>query len=296
MKCISKSITSLASTLILSAAGNCILVDGPRIRAADLATQVPAFAAVPSDSDLGPAPAGTMIRIFTRVQLASLLSVTAPELPDRLCVQRKRESLSASLWQAAVDEAMARFCGSVPWHAKVVDYPRHRFPQGVLSFAPAGFVPGRGLVQLWRGALSLADKSTVPVWVRLEVQVQRTARVSSHPITAGTTLSSADFQEERIWANGICKDAPAPWDAIGTLAKRSIPPGIEITREDVRRPPAVQRGQSIEVEAGTSQARIRVPAVAEHDAEIGEKIHVRSEWNGSKLTGTVVGNQKARVE
>ncbi len=296
MKCTSRSITLLANAVVLSAAGNCVLVEGPRIRAGDLATQAPAFAAVPPDSDFGPAPMGTMIRIFTRVQLAALLSPVSADLPDRLCVQRKREPIDVSLWQAAIDDAMSRSCGSVPWHAKVVEYPRHRFPQGVLSFAPAGFVAGPSPIQLWRGTLTLADKGTVPVWVRLEVRVQRSARIALHAIAAGATLSEADFQQEQIWSNSICKESPHPWPAIGTLAKQAIPSGAEITRENVRRPPAVRRGQAIELEAGTSHARLRMPAVAEHDAEIGEKVQVKSGWNGSRLTGTVVGTQKARVE
>ena len=64
MKCISRSITLLVSLGVgLSAAEGCVAVDGARIRAGDLAGAAPAFAALPPEKDLAPAPAGTLVRI-----------------------------------------------------------------------------------------------------------------------------------------------------------------------------------------------------------------------------------------
>lgn len=302
MRCISRSITLLASalvggwTIIAPAADECALVDGARIRAADLAALVPAFAALPPDKDLGPAPAGAMVRVFYKVQLAALLPGAAAGLPDRLCVQRKRDAIPPEVWQAAVEAAMTRLCGATPWKAKVQESPRHRFPRGEIVFPRSGLIASRGSAQLWRGSLALSDKSSVPVWVRAEIEARRRATILQRPLTAGAVLTPEDYRQEDIWAPGICaeeKESPRPE---GMVAKRAMPAGAELLREDLRRPPAVQRGQAVELEAGSGAARVRIPAVAEQDGDVGETVRLKSSWNGSKLTGRVTGARKAKVE
>ena len=301
MRCISRSITLAASALAgvafgAPAADACILVDGARIRAADLAAYAPAFGALPPDKDLGPAPAGTMVRVFYKVQLAALLPGPAAELPDRLCVQRKRDAIPPEVWQAAVDATMSRICPATPWKATVLEAPRHRFPSGEIAFNRAGLVASRGSAQLWRGALQLPDKSSVPVWVRVEVQTQRRALILHRPVAAGGTLTADDYREEEVWAPGLCTEEREAVRPEGMIVKRALAAGAAVVNEDLRRPPAVHRGQPVELEAASGTARLRVPTVAEHDAEVGDKVQLKSSWNGTKLVGRVTGSQKARVE
>jgi flagella basal body P-ring formation protein FlgA len=297
MKCISRSITLLVSLWTLApAADTCALVDGARIHAADLAEMVPAFGALPADKDLGPAPAGTMVRVFYKAQLGALLPGVSAELPDRLCVQRKRDVIPAAVWQTAVETAMTKTCPTTPWKVEIEEVPQHRFPTGEIVFARPGVVASRGSVQLWRGSLVLPDKSSIPIWVRVKIQTQRHAILLQRPVTAGAVLTAEDYKIEEIWAPGLCieeKENPAPE---GLIAKKTMPTGAELLREDIRRPPAVHRGQSIEVESGSGAARIKIPAVAERDGEIGEPVPVRSTWNGSRLMGRVTGQRKVRVE
>jgi flagella basal body P-ring formation protein FlgA len=271
-------------------------VDGPRILAADLAILAPAFSALPPDKDLGPAPAGTMVRVFYRAQLAALLPAVTAELPDRLCVQRKRDAIPPEVWQEAVDNAMARICGEQSWKAKVLEAPHHRFPTGELLFSRSGLAASRGSVQLWRGALMLPDKSSVPVWVRAEIQTQRRVSVLQRPVSAGGLVTSEDYRDEQIWAPGLCvedKELPPP---DGMVARRAMPSGAVLAPEDLRRAPAVHRGQSVELEAASGPARLRVPTVAEHDANVGDRVQLKSAWNGTRLVGRVTGTQKAKVE
>ena len=297
MKCINRSITLLASLgLLATAADTCALVDGAKIRAADLAILAPAFAALPPDKELAPAPAGTMVRVFYKSQLAALLPGLQVDLPDRLCVQRKRDVIPPEAWQAAVDAAMTSLCATTPWRTKVLEAPQHRFPTGEVLFNRSGIVASRGSVQLWRGALMLPDKSSIPVWVRVELQARRRATILQHAVVAGAILTAEDYKQDEIWAPGPCtgdKELPNP---DGLVAKRAIAAGAELVKEDLRRPPAIHRGQSVELEAASGATRIRVPAVAEQDGEVGETVQLRSGWNGSRLTGRVTGAQKARVE
>lgn len=274
----------------------CVLVDGGRIRAGDLATVAPAFASLPAERELAPAPAGTLLRIFTRAQLAALLPGSTGELPDRVCVQRRREAIPPETWQAAVEAALTKMCGEAAWKAKVLEAPMHRFPTGELVFHRSGLTAGRGATQLWRGAVLLPDKSTVPVWVRVDVQTRRAALLLNRPVAVGAVVGPEDYRTEEIWAPGVCVEggeAPRP---DGMLARHAMQAGAELRKEDLRFPPAVQRGQTVELEAGSGAARLRVPAVAEHDAAVGETVQVKSGWNGSRLMGRVTGERKARVE
>ena len=296
MKCINRSITLLVSLGVAAAAEACLQVDGARLRAADLAAVSPGFAAMPGERDLGPAPAGTMVRVFYRAQLAAMLGGEASELPDRVCVQRKREAIRRDVWQGAVEAAMARLCAATPWRVKLLETPEHKFPSGELQFARAGVIASRGPVQLWRGALLLPDKSSIPVWVRLEMQTQRRAAILQRPLAAGAAVSAEDLREEEVWAVGMCREEREAPRVEGMVARRALAAGAELAKEDLRRAPAVFRGQAVELEAASGTARLRVPAVAEHDAEIGEKVQLKSSWNGTKLVGRVTGTQKARVD
>jgi len=298
MRCISRLITLLGSAvcLVASEPGACIVVDGARIMAGDLTASIPAFLALPADKDLGPAPAGTLVRTYSKVQLAALLPGTAAELPNRICVQRRRDAIPPEVWQAAVDAAMNRLCDSAPWKATVVEAPRHRFPLGELVFNRAGLIASRGSVQLWRGALHLPDKSSAPVWVRVEIQSQRRAVVMQRAVAAGGTIGVEDYREEEIWAPGPCAAAGEAVKPEGMVAKRTLAQGAVLGGEDLRRAPAVRRGEPVELQASAGATRLRVPTVAEHDAEVGDNVQLKSSWNGTKLVGRVTGTQKARVE
>ena len=297
MRCISRSITLLASTsLLLAAMEPCALVDGARILAGDLVAVAPAFSALPAETDIAPAPAGKLVRVFYRAQLAALLPTPHDELPDRICVQRKREVIPPSVWQQAIESAMTSGCGPTPWRAKVLEAPQHKYPNGQIQFSRSGIVSSRGVVHLWRGSLILPDKSSIPVWVRVELQSRRRTNILLRPLAVGAVLSAEVYRQEDVWAPGPCATDREPLRVEGLVVRHALRAGTELLREDLRLPPAVHRGQSIELETGSGATRIRIPAVAEQDGEVGEMVRLRSEWNGSKLTGRVTGTRKARVE
>ena len=178
----------------------------------------------------------------------------------------------------------------------MLEAPQHRFPTGEILFNRSGIVASRGSVQLWRGALILPDKSSIPVWVRVELQSRRRATILQHAVAAGAALTAQDYTQDEIWAPGPCTGEREMQKPDGLVAKRAIAAGAELFKEDLRRPPAIHRGQSVELEAASGAARIRISAVAEQDGEVGETVQLRSGWNGSRLTGRVTGAQKARVE
>jgi len=264
MRCISRSITLLAS-LALGLARDCAVVDGPRVRAADLAPLASVFVGVPGDTDLGPAPSGSMVRIYTREQLAVLAGGSQEEMPAGLCVERRRAAIPEDDWRASVDRVFRPPC-LVSIGLK--EYPRHRYPGGELVFSAAGLAGSSGGIWLWRGALVLPEKSSIPVWVRVTILRQGRRQVLREAKPMGSVLGAGDFtiEEGNFPVTGsVCGEASA-FSPIGMVARRNLKAGAEVARGDVRRPPAVNRGQSIEVETGAGNSRLRLQAVAENDA------------------------------
>lgn len=289
MKCISRSTILLASSIV-AAAADCVVVDGARLRAAELATRIAEFAKLDPAKDLGPAPFGAMVRIYSKAQLADFLGRGAESLPETTCVERRREPIPESAWRAAL-EAAANGCEV---RIELREYPKHRFPIGELHFARTGIVSG-ATTSLWRGSLVLPEKQTIPVWVRADIRVPGSRWTIRAQIQAGSKLGEEDLSEETGWFAGIPCKTNEHWTPVGLVARRNLKAGAVLLPSDTRRPPAVQRGQTVDVESGGA-ARVRVNGVAETNGEIGQNVRVTSSWNGSRLVGRVTAEGKVRVE
>jgi flagella basal body P-ring formation protein FlgA len=317
MRCISRSTILLVSWTSLAfgagiADGGCLEVDGARIHAGRLAERVAAFAALDSGADLGPAPVGSLVRVFTRTQLQSLLGLEAgatADLPNRLCVTRKRQTIPREQWQAAAEKAVAEVCGSMPWRASVTEFSKQAYPAGELQFSPTGLGPvapvgarnsGRKRPRSWRGQLVLPERTTIPVWIQLELETQAETAVAVRDLAAGTVLRTDDYKVEPVWrtetGGGTLCSASAPAPQAGMVLSRSVAAGEALPLGSVRRAPAVRRGATVELEVEAGAAMLRAPATAEADAEIGEPVRVRNHWNGRGQVGKVAGNGRVRLE
>lgn len=289
MKCISRSTILLVSAAAIAAA-ECVVVEGAQVRAGELAARVAPFAALDPQHDLGPSPFGAMVRIYSKTQLVEMLGRGAENLPETLCVERRREPIPESKWREALDRAVA----GCEVHFHLREFPKHRFPIGELQFAKTGIVLG-ATVSLWRGSLALPDKQSIPVWVRAEIRVPNKRWKIAAPVPAGSRIGEGDVLQEAGWFAGTPCQAVEEWNPEGLIARRSLKPGAILQRSDARRPHAIQRGQTVDIESGGA-ARVRVPGVAETNAEIGQNVRVTSSWNGSRLTGRVTVDGKVRVE
>lgn len=289
MKCISRSTILLVSAAAMAAA-ECVVVEGSRVRAGELAARVAPFAALDPQHDLGPSPFGAMVRIYSKPQLVELLGHGAEDMPETLCVERRREPIPESKWRDALDRAVS----GCEVQFDLREFPKHRFPIGELHFAKTGLVAG-ATAALWRGSLVLPDKQSIPVWVRAEIRVPGKRWKIVTPIQAGSRIGEDDVSQEDGWFAGVPCQAVEQWRPTGLIARRNLKPGAILQRADARRPPAIQRGQTVDVESGGA-ARVRVSGVAETNAEIGQNVRVTSSWNGSRLTGRVTADGKVRVE
>lgn len=320
MRCISRSTILLVSWQIAAwaapgTANECVEAPGARILAGQLAARIPAFGALAADADLAPAPIGSMVRVFTKPQLEQLLIRTkvdpaAMELPDRLCVVRRRVAIPADLWQSTVESAIRATCGETPFRATVREFPRQAFPEGELQFSPTGLGPassalsrigGGKQLRIWRGRLVLPERASIPVWIQLELEMLRETFVAERQLAAGSALQAGDYRMAQVWrtetAGGrLCgEDSPREPES-GMILRSGVAAGEPIPVASLRRAPAVRRGATVELEVTTGQTVLRAPATAERDAEVGEQVRVKNHWNGRGQTGTVAGNGRVRLE
>jgi flagella basal body P-ring formation protein FlgA len=231
-----------------------------------------------------------MVRIYSKTQLVEMLGRGAENLPETLCVERRRDPIPEAAWRQALDRAVS----GCEVQFDLREFPKHRFPTGELQFAKTGIVAA-ATASLWRGSLVLPDKQSIPVWVRVDIRVPSQRWRSVTPIQAGSRIAEGDVLQETGWFAGTPCQTVEDWNPTGLIARRSLKSGAILQRADARRPPAVQRGQTVDVESGGA-ARVRVSGVAEANAEIGQNVRVTSAWNGSRLTGRVTADGKVRVE
>ena len=179
-------------------AADCVVVDGARMHAGELAARVAPFEAIDPQRDLGPAPFGAMVRIYSKTQLAEMLGHGAESLPETLCVERRREPIPESKWREALERAISGCDAQI----ELREFPKHQFPIGELQFAKTGIVLG-ATTSLWRGSLLLPDKQTIPVWVRAAIRVPAKRWNVTGPIQAGSRIAESDVAQESGWFAGV---------------------------------------------------------------------------------------------
>jgi flagella basal body P-ring formation protein FlgA len=184
----------------------------------------------------------------------------------------------------------------MPWKAVILDVPAHSFPDGQIVLKPSGLVARRDAEHLWRGALLLPDKSSLPIWVRLELRSLRHVRTLNRPLPLGAAVTPADFTDEEKWLPGLCPASRAQFDPAGLVTRQSLPLGAELLPLHFRRTATVRRGDTVDVSLRAGPALLKVQAVAEHDADTGRPVLLKSAWNGSRITARVTGPGKAEIE
>ena len=161
-------LTAAMGILVASAAvrpaSACQIVEGERIRAADLAAASPGFAALPAGTDLGPAPSVGARRTFQPqelLRLANLHGVNAAGSPAPMCFERASQTLTREKLLPLLKQALARDEVGI----EVANFSRSPLPVGTLEFRLEGLTPAG----LWRGQVKYGEARSAPTWVRVRL-------------------------------------------------------------------------------------------------------------------------------
>ncbi|WP_240776187.1 flagellar basal body P-ring formation chaperone FlgA [Nitrincola alkalilacustris] len=138
-----------------------------------------------------------------------------------------------------------------------------------------------------------------PQWsitVTAQVRQFMTVVVAARPIVRHGRISAQDLKMQEQDISRLNQEYfTREQDLLGKLARRHIGSNQIITTRMLEAALAVNRGDSVAIEARRGGLVIRTPGVALEDGRINEQISVRNERSGIELRAVVVGNGVVRV-
>ena len=126
------------------------------------------------------------------------------------------------------------------------------------------------------------------VWTRWSIAVHELRTVLVSPVAAGEALTAKHFTQKRMLVPRVGGANPLGRDlALGAVASRDMKAGEMVTTLDVNRPMIIRRGDTIFLQARSRAITARVPATAEEDGALGDRIMVVTLDSGRRM-GAVV--------
>lgn len=267
----------------------CVVLQAPRITAADLAGTFPELAVL-GQAPLLPAPRIGARRILSGEEVRRLAAASGFALAAArpVCFERAGRPLAETEVAAALRTALgeAQF--------ELTGFSRAPVPPGVLVFESA-LRRTSATESLARGWVQEVSGDRYPVWARLRATRRGRWLEAAVPIAAGQRINPGFV---RMVEGPVAGPARAdPEDLLGKVARRSLPAGTVLARAHVAEPPLVERGQTVRVEAGVGGVVVGFAARAETAARLRDTILVRSTAGpGRRLRAVVTGEGQARIE
>jgi hypothetical protein len=149
----------------------CALISRETITAGDVAALVPAFAQVPAEVPVAPAPSPGARRVFRAAELAALarshsLSISPA---DDICFEWAMEPLDPKRLLAAMQAAL----GSSAAHIEIVDTGVRQAPAGPIEFRredlPVPATKESSSPVVWRGNVVYGTNRRFAIWARVVV-------------------------------------------------------------------------------------------------------------------------------
>ncbi|MGE0633298.1 MAG: flagellar basal body P-ring formation chaperone FlgA [Pseudobdellovibrionaceae bacterium] len=162
-------------------------------------------------------------------------------------------------------------------------------------------------VKIQYGSTNLIGSFTLPlrfseegkvktVWITGQTILKMKARVAKRFVNQGDKIGAEDFRTEYVDMT-FARDAIATEKAIlGATASRSIANGKAILASDLKKEPAVQRGQVITVMAGNNDFQITSQGISEQNGFLGDVIRFKNLEGQKVLSGTVIERGIVRIE
>jgi flagella basal body P-ring formation protein FlgA len=271
----------------------CHAVESEHITGRDLASASPTFAALDPDLEIAATPLPGVPRLFHSAELTRLADthgITAASAPiAEVCFERAVEPLTADQLLPVLRGALAIDDARIV----IEDFSRAGVPKGTLEFTRAGLSPAG----LWRGQLVYAEARSVPVWVRVQISVDRAWVEAAEPLPAGKPI----VRTQLIARKGPrFPFGPSPLDSIDLAAGRepirAIKPGEPIFASLLISPREVGRGDQIHVVVLSGETRIEFQAEAETSGRLGELVMVRNPDNGRHFQARVEGKDEVLIK
>ena len=242
-----------------------------RILAGDLAAAFPEWAKVPPETPLALAPAPGVQRVFRLPEfrrLAQLWNVVPPP-EQELCITRPVQVSTSSRLLAAMQKELPAA------RIEILDFSRQPAPDGELVFPSAGLRQGPD-GGYWNGYVKYAGKRHFTLWARVRVLSAVPRVIAAVELKPGLLVDAAQVRSETREEIPAAGFATTIEEVAGKVLRRSVPAGTALRPEWLEAPKAVLRGETVQVEAITGAAHLKLEGVAEASGAIGEIISI---WN-----------------
>lgn len=280
-------------------AGSCQAVEGASIRARDFAPQIPAFLALPAESEIAAAPFAGAQRIVSTPelqQLARKLNLTLDGVPPAACFEQATASLTAGELLPVLKEALAthdsRNDSAKELNIEILEFTNTPQPHGRLQFTRGGLEPSG----LWHGRVIYAPGRSVSIWAKVHVTQESTWVEAAELLPAGRLIRA----DQLILQTGLrspLDEAPAASleSVVGKKPLRTLAPGTAIRLPWLIEPPQVERGDKVGVEVSSGGALLQFEAEAENPGHVGDLIFLRNPENGRRFQARVTGKGKVAI-
>jgi len=124
---------------------------------------------------------------------------------------------------------------------------------------------------------------------QVTIQGKAQVRVARQTISARRPITEADFTVETLELSRIPARSLGRFQVAGMLAGRRIAVGRVVSRNDLKSPPVVHRGQRVRIELRQASVSVSTTGEALADAAIGQRVSVRNLASGRRLQAWVRG-------
>lgn len=287
---------SLIAALLLTvrfapAAGSCIAIESDRILASHLAEVIPAFAAVPPETQIAYAPVPGVRRFFHASELERLALRYNAELPKgaarELCIERAVEPLRPQ----AVMDAMRKSLGAPDARIEIIELSRFPVPRGQIEFERSALpaVASAASAVIWRGVVHYEGGHRFAVWARAKISVPSTRIMALENLPAGKPIAAAQVKLEKCEVYPAARLEPAALDqVIGRIPRAPISSGTPVLVTALDAPKEVENGQVVSVEVQSGAAKLALDGRAQSSGIRGQIIPIRNLATGKSFSARVV--------
>lgn len=163
-----------------------------------------------------------------------------------------------------------------------VSSPKHTDWLGPVPFKVSMIVDGR-----------VMDSTSVPTYIEVWQEVVLAAK----PLGRNQPITEADIRIERMNLARVPSNAIfRPDQVLGNRANRAIAVNSVLRSDQVEIPPAIRKGDVVQVLAETKVLKITTMAVAQENGGVGESIRMMNVRSKRKFHATVIDAQTVKVE
>jgi flagella basal body P-ring formation protein FlgA len=257
---------------------HCKPVIGDRVVASDIAPDMPVFARLDPWFVIGLSPLPGTRRIFKANELDAIARRNGAQIespPTDICFERALTPLTAEQIRAAIVSSMSNL-GIEDASIETIDFPRQAIPSGQLEFPRSGLTTPPASrpdsPAFWRGAIRYSPQHTLAIWASVRLSIRRSVIAAARGIPRGAVVSAADLAEVERDIFPFTPHLETQGDALGRVARKTIPAGALISPLLLEVPPDIARGETVHVVATNGAARIGFDAVAQSSGRKGERI------------------------